>query len=73
MDGKEKMNEINATTIAVLPIGEFDNDLVKNEFDAIIKTIDQSRTNLMVAKPESKGESARRSVQVLMEKILISF
>jgi len=27
---------INTTSIAVLPIGDFDTDLVKHEFDAII-------------------------------------
>lgn len=62
------MKTINTTPIAVLPIGEFDTDLVKKEFDAIIGAFNRSKTNLIVADPVSDEEGARQSVQVLTEK-----
>jgi L-fucose isomerase-like protein len=65
-----KMNKMNDTTIAVLPIGEFNTDLVKKEFDAIIRTFDLSKTNLIVADPISDVKGARLSVKLLSEKDL---
>jgi L-fucose isomerase-like protein len=62
------MKTNNATRIAVLPIGEFDSDLVKNEVDAIISAFDHLDTNLMVADPVSNKEAAQKSVQKLSEK-----
>jgi len=62
------MKTFNTTTIAALPIGEFDTDLVKNEFDAIIRVFDRPSTNLIVADAVPDEESARKSVQVLSEK-----
>jgi len=62
------MKTKDPTIIAVLPIGEFDTDLVKNEFDAIMRTFDHSKMNLIVANPVSNKEEAQQSVQVLSEK-----
>ena len=62
------MKTISTTNIAVLPVGEFDTDLVKNEFNAIIKAIDHSKTNLIVADPVSDVEEARQTVKVLSDK-----
>jgi L-fucose isomerase-like protein len=62
------MKTINTTTIAALPIGEFDTDLVKNEFDAIIRAFNHPTTNLIVADAVSDEEAARQSTQVLSEK-----
>jgi L-fucose isomerase-like protein len=64
----EKMKTKNTTMVAVLPIGEFDNNLVKNEADAIIRTFDNPDTNLIVANPVSDGEGARQSVLELSKK-----
>ena len=50
-------------TVAVLPIGEFDTDLVKREFEAMTRTIDRSNTKLIVADPISDVEGARQSKQ----------
>lgn len=55
-------------TIAVLPVGEFDTDLVKNEFDALIRTFDGSKTELLVAKAVSNAEGALQSIQALSKK-----
>jgi L-fucose isomerase-like protein len=59
---------INPTTIAVLPIGEFDTDPVKNEFDAVIGALNHLQTNLIVSDPVSGVEQARQSVQTISEK-----
>jgi L-fucose isomerase-like protein len=56
---------IRTTNIAVIPIGEFDIDLVKKEFDAILGAFDISNSNLIVADPVSDEEGARQSVQKL--------
>ena len=59
---------MNETTIAVLPIGEFDTDLIKNEFNAILKAFNGSKTTLIVADPVIDEEGAQRSVQELSTK-----
>jgi L-fucose isomerase-like protein len=59
---------INTTSIAVLPIGEFDNDLVKREFDATISAVNRLKTNLILADPVSQEEEARQSVRALSDK-----
>ncbi len=64
----KNMTTINTTTIAALPIGEFDTDLVKNEFDAIIRSINRLNANLIVADPVSDEAAARHSVQRLSER-----
>jgi hypothetical protein len=53
------MKTINITTIAVLPIGEFDADPIKNKIDAIIGAFNRSKTNLVVSDPVSDEEEAR--------------
>ena len=62
------MKTMNTTVIAVLPIGEFDTDQVKNEFDVIMRAFNLLNANLIVAGPASIKEEARESVQVLSEK-----
>jgi len=62
------MKSANTTNIAVLPIGEFDTDHIRNEFEAIIKAFDRSKTNLIVADSVSDDEEARQSVQKLSAK-----
>jgi L-fucose isomerase-like protein len=64
------MKMLNVTTIAVLPIGEFDTDLVQQEFDMIVKAFDHSKTNLIIEDPVSEVNGARQSVKVLSEKDL---
>lgn len=59
------MNMINDTTIAILPVGEFDTDIVKKEFDSILRAFDPSITNLIVADPVSDEQGARKSVNEL--------
>jgi L-fucose isomerase-like protein len=62
------MKTKDATLIAVLPIGEFDTDVVKNETDAIIRAFDRPDTHLIVADPVSNKEAAQKSVLILSEK-----
>jgi hypothetical protein len=58
----------NVMTVAVLPIGEFDTEIVKREFEAMTRTIDRSNTKLIDADPISDVEEARRSVKKVLEK-----
>ncbi len=62
------MKTKDTATIAILPIGEFDTDLVKNDFDAIIGTLNRLKTNLIISDPVSDMIGARQSVKVLSEK-----
>ncbi len=55
------------TTIAVLPIGEFDTDVVKHEFEAILSTLNRLDADLMVAGPVSDEAGAHSAVQSLNE------
>ena len=64
----EKMKTENITIIAVLPIGEFDNDLVKNEVDAITGAFDNPDTKLIIANPVSNKDEAQQSVRGLSKK-----
>jgi L-fucose isomerase-like protein len=54
-------------TIAVLPVGEFEDEPVKKEFAAVLSAIRRLGTMVIVADPVSDEESARRSVQALSE------
>ena len=58
----------NITTIAVLPIGEMDTDVVRSEFESIIAALNSLETDLFVADPVSNEESARQSVQKLSKR-----
>jgi len=58
----------NTTSIAALPIGEIDTDVLRNEFESIIRIIDGSGIDLLVADPVSDAESAQQSVQELSKK-----
>ena len=59
---------MNSMTIVVLPIGEFDTDLVKIEFNGMISALTQSDTNISIADAETTEEGARQSVLALSEK-----
>ncbi len=60
----------NTASVAVLPIGEFDTDRVKNEFAAVIGALNIFQTNLIVSDPVSGVEQARQSVKTLSEQNL---
>jgi hypothetical protein len=62
------MKTISTTTIAVLPIGGFDTNLMKKESNTIIGAFNRLRTNLIIADPVSDEGGTRQSVQVLSEK-----
>jgi len=52
--------------IAVLPVGEFDSELVKNEFDVKIRALNRVSSDVIVADPVSDRPSACQSVQKLV-------
>jgi len=56
---------IPSTVIVTLPVGEFDTELVRNEFDAQIKCLDHPGINLIVADPVSDQERAGQFVRDL--------
>ena len=58
----------NIPSIAVLPIGEFDTDNVKNEFDAIGEVFRRLNTDLWVSDPVSNVVEARQTVNIISEK-----
>ena len=60
------MKTIGLTTIAALPVGEYETDLVKKEFEAILRAFDPLNTELIVGDPVSDEESARQSLQGLL-------
>ncbi len=53
----------NTTIINALPIGEFDSDLVKSEFEAIIGAFNRLEADIVVSNPVSTEEEAVRSVR----------
>lgn len=55
------MKTIDPTTIAALPIGEFDTDVVKNEFEAILRAFHPLNTKLIVGDPVADEQGARQS------------
>jgi L-fucose isomerase-like protein len=59
---------MNSTKIAVLPVGEFDSDLTRHEFEGMVEVFNRLGSNLFIAEPVSGEEEARRSVQVFLEK-----
>jgi len=62
------MKMIHSTVIAVLPIGEFDTDIIRSEFESIIESLDGLGTNLLILDPVSDGEKARHSVEELSQR-----
>jgi L-fucose isomerase-like protein len=58
----------NPTDIAVLPIGEIDTDIIRSEFESIIRAFDGLETDLLILDPVSDEESARRSVETLSKR-----
>jgi L-fucose isomerase-like protein len=64
----ENMKTNNTKRIAVLPVGEFDTDPVKNEYAAILQAFNRTDNDLMIADPVSNIEGARQSGQELSTK-----
>ena len=58
---------INNTIIAALPIGEFQTDLIRSEFEAIIGALKRLGADLVTVDPASDEEGARQSVQELSQ------
>jgi L-fucose isomerase-like protein len=56
------------TIITALPIGEIDTDVVRSQFESIIRAFRGLGLDLFVADPVSDVESARQSVQELSKK-----
>lgn len=59
---------INHTIVTALPIGEFDTDRIRTEFDAIINAFNRLGADLVIADPVSDEEGARQSAQELSER-----
>ena len=55
----------NTTIITVLPIGEFDTELIRNEFDTMIAALTHPGVDFIIADPVSDEEGARKSVEKL--------
>ena len=49
----------NTTIITALPIGEFDTDIIRSEFESIIAVFNGLGIDLFVADPVSHVESAQ--------------
>jgi len=58
----------STTIITALPIGEFDTDAIRSEFESIIGVFKGLGLDLFVADPVSAAESAQRSVEKLSKK-----
>jgi L-fucose isomerase-like protein len=58
----------NTTIITALPIGEIDTDVIRSEFESIIRVFKDLGIDVFVADPVSDVESARQSVQELSKK-----
>lgn len=58
----------NTSIIAALPVGEFNNDHVRSEFEAITGAFNRLGADLVTADPVSDEAAARRSVQKLSER-----
>jgi L-fucose isomerase-like protein len=62
------MKMTTITIITALPIGEIDTDVVRSQFESIIRVFKGWGPDLFVADPVSDVESARQSVQELSKK-----
>ena len=58
----------NTTTIAALPVGEFNDDHIRSQFEAVIRAFDRMGADLVSADPVSDEAAAGRSVQILSER-----
>ena len=59
---------MNKTIITALPIGEFDTDQSRSDFEAIIRVFNCLEVDLVVADPVPDEEGVRQSVQKLSER-----
>ena len=57
----------NTTIITVLPIGEFDTELIRSEFEAMIAAVTHPGVGFVIADPVSDEEGARKSGEKLSE------
>lgn len=64
----EKMEKMNKTIITTLPIGEFDTDQCRTDYEAIIRVFNFMEVDLVVTDPVPDEEGARQSVQKLSER-----
>ncbi len=53
--------------ITVLPIGEFDTELIRSEFEAMLAVLPHQGVDLVIADPVSDEEGARKSSEKLSE------
>jgi L-fucose isomerase-like protein len=67
LNATKQVKPINSTTVAVLPIGEFDTDFIKKEFDEMISVWSRLNVNLIVADALSNERLAPHSVQALTD------
>ena len=58
----------SSISVAVIPIGEFDTDSVKDEYDAVIKAFSHFQTSLIISDPVSGVDQAQQAVQALSKK-----
>jgi L-fucose isomerase-like protein len=57
----------NTTAITALPIGEFDTQPIRAEFDAIIQVFDRLGADLVIAEPVSDVAAARQAVEAVAQ------
>ena len=57
------------TLVTALPIGEFDTQPSRAEFDAIIQVFNDLGADLLVAEPVSDADAARRAVEANLDRI----
>jgi len=57
------------TLVTALPVGEFDTEPSRAQFDAIIQGLDELGADLLVAEPVSDVESARRAVEANPDRV----
>jgi L-fucose isomerase-like protein len=53
----------NTTIVSALPVGELNTDLIRNEFDAIIRAFERFGADLVIAAPVSEEVEVRLFVQ----------
>ncbi len=61
------MEQPTTPNIAVLPVGEFEPEPFRNEFETIIKAIQPLTTNLRIVQAVSNEEAAKRSALEISE------
>jgi L-fucose isomerase-like protein len=62
------VDKLNTITITVLPVGEFDSDRTKEEFDALIGALDRAKADLHILAAVMDIGEAGKSVQALSQR-----